>query len=71
VHKLANKPLALYKKDSKYKGKLKAIILETSINEQEEDSKDINKQSVVEIAAPTPARLRRTRRINLPKRYRN
>ena len=54
VRKLANKPLVLYKKDSKYRGKLKAITLETSTNKQEEDKEDSNKKLVVEIAAPTP-----------------
>ena len=44
---------------------------ETSTNEQEEDEEDSNEESVVEMAAPTPAQLRRTRRINLPKRYHN
>jgi len=44
---------------------------ETSTDEQEEDEEDSDEESVVEMAAPTPARLRRTRRINLPKRYRN
>ena len=43
VYKLANRPLILYKKDFKYKGKSKAITLKTSTNEQEEDNKDINK----------------------------
>ena len=71
ARKLANKPSVLHKKDSKYKGKLKAITPETSINEQEEDEEDSDEESVVEMAAPTPARSRRTRRINLPKRYRN
>ena len=55
VRKLANKPSVLHKKDSKYRDKLKAIILETSTNEQEEDKEDSNKELVVEIAAPTPA----------------
>jgi hypothetical protein len=71
VRKLANKPSVLYKKDSKYKGKLKVITLETSTNKQEEDDEDIEEKSVVEMAASTPAQSRRTRRINLPKRYRN
>jgi len=71
VRKLANKPSVLHKKDSKYRGKLKAITPETSTDEQEEDEEDSNKESVVEMAAPTPARSRRTRHINLPKRYCN
>ena len=53
VYKLANKPSVLYKKDFKYKSKLKVIILKTSTDEQEED-KDINKKSVIKIAASTP-----------------
>ena len=71
VYKLANKPSVLHKKDSKYKGKSKAITPETSIDKQEEDEEDNNEESVVEMAVPTPAQSRRTRRINLPKRYRN
>jgi len=71
VHKIANKPLILRKKDSKYRGKLKVITLETSTNKEKKDDKDIDEESVVEMAASTPAWSRRTRRINLPKRYRD
>ena len=71
VRKLANKPSVLHKRDSKYKGKSKAITPETSTDEQEEDDEDSDEKSVVEMAGPTPARSRRTRHINLPERYRN
>jgi len=55
VRKLANKPLILYKKDSKYKGKLKVIILESYIDKEDAKDKDSNKELIMEIAAPTPA----------------
>jgi len=55
ARKLANKPSVLHKKDSKYKGKSKAITPETSTDEQEEDKEDSDEESVVEMAAPTPA----------------
>ena len=55
VHKIANKPLILRKKDSKYRGKLKVITLETSTNKEKKDDKDIDEESVVEMAASTPA----------------
>jgi len=71
VRKLANKPLILYKKDSKYKGKLKAITPESYIDEEDAKDKDSNEELIMEIAALIPARSRRIRNINLPKRYRN
>ena len=49
------------------KGKQKAPTLITSDEYNEGDTdKD---ESVVEVAAPTPARSRRSRAINLPKRF--
>ncbi|XTI82544.1 hypothetical protein V2W45_38530 [Cenococcum geophilum] len=50
------------------KGKQKAPI---SITSDEYDEGDTDEdESVVEVAAPTPARSRRSRAINLPKRFR-
>jgi hypothetical protein len=71
VRKPANKPSILHKKDSKYKGKSKAITPESYTDEEDAKDEDSDEESIMEMAAPTPARSRRTRNINLPKRYRN
>jgi hypothetical protein len=66
---VADKPKNLYKNDSNYKGKLKVIIPKTFI-EEEVLNKELDKEILlIEIATPTPARSRRKRNINLPKRY--
>ena len=68
---MVNKPNNLYKNDSNYKGKLKVIIPKTSI-EEEALNKELYKEIVViEMTTPIPARSRRKRNINLPKRYCN
>ena len=71
MRKPANKPSILYKKDSKYKGKLKVIILESYIDKEDAEDEDFDEELIIEIAAPIPTWSRRTRNINLPKRYRN
>ena len=55
MHKLANKPSILYKKDSKYKGKLKAITPESYTDEEDAEDKDSNKELIIEMAALIPA----------------
>ncbi len=71
LRKLANKPKNLYKNNSNYKGKSKAITPETS-TEEEALNKELDEEILLmEMAAPTPARSWRKRNINLPKRYRN
>jgi len=71
LRKVANKPKNLHKNNSNYKGKLKAIIPKTSTEEEALNEELDEEISLMEMAAPTPARSRRKRNINLPKRYRN
>jgi hypothetical protein len=71
LRKLASKPSQLYKKVSKFNGKSKAITPQISEDEEEPQEELSDEGSVLEVAAPTPARSRRNRNINLPKRYRD
>jgi len=71
LRKLANKPSRSQQIVSKSKGKSKAITPQISEDEEEPQEELSEEDSVLEIAAPTPARSRRNRNINLPERYRD
>jgi hypothetical protein len=71
LRKLANKPSQSHKAGSKAKGKSKAITPQISEDEEELQEELSDGDLVLEMAAPTSARSRRNRNINLPKRYRN
>jgi hypothetical protein len=56
---------------SKLDGKSKAITPQISKDEEEPQEDCSKEDSVLAMVAPTPARSRRSRNINLPKRYLN
>ena len=70
LRKLANKPSQPSRAASKSKGKSKAITPQASEDEDEPQEELSEEDSLLEMVAPTPARSRRNRNINLPERYR-